>query len=87
MEGDSVQDMQHLADVASPSASKPASLPVLDSVSNYEKIQRIGEGTYGVVCKPPSSPIAEHCQHPALADRSCYPQTRPGTAAPARLWP
>ena len=27
------------------------SLPVRDSVSNYEKISRIGEGTYGVVCK------------------------------------
>lgn len=27
------------------------SLPVLDPVANYEKIKRIGEGTYGVVCK------------------------------------
>ena len=27
------------------------SLPVRDSVSNYEKISRIGEGTYGVVCE------------------------------------
>lgn len=26
-------------------------LPVRDAVSNYEKISRIGEGTYGVVCK------------------------------------
>lgn len=26
-------------------------LPVVDSVSDYEKIKRIGEGTYGVVCK------------------------------------
>ena len=26
-------------------------LPVLDPVANYEKIKRIGEGTYGVVCK------------------------------------
>lgn len=31
-------------------------LPVLDPVANYEKIKRIGEGTYGVVCK---------CQHEA----------------------
>jgi hypothetical protein len=53
MEG-SVRDMQHLADVASPSSSKPASLPVLESVSNYEKLQRIGEGTYGVVCESPT---------------------------------
>ena len=30
-------------------------LPVLDSVLNYEKINRIGEGTYGVVCESPSS--------------------------------
>ena len=26
-------------------------LPVKDSVGNYEKISRIGEGTYGVVCE------------------------------------
>ena len=26
-------------------------LPVRDAVSNYEKISRIGEGTYGVVCE------------------------------------
>ena len=25
-------------------------LPVLDDVNDYDKIQRIGEGTYGVVC-------------------------------------
>ena len=29
-------------------------LPVRDAVSNYEKISRIGEGTYGVVCKLPT---------------------------------
>ena len=52
MEG-SVKDMQHLGDVASPSWSNPASLPVLESVSKYEKLQRIGEGTYGVVCECP----------------------------------
>ena len=27
-------------------------LPVRDPVTNYEKIKRIGEGTYGVVCTP-----------------------------------
>lgn len=27
------------------------SLPVRDPVTNYEKIKRIGEGTYGVVCE------------------------------------
>lgn len=26
-------------------------LPVLDDVQDYDKIQRIGEGTYGVVCE------------------------------------
>ena len=26
-------------------------LPVLDSVQEYEKLHRIGEGTYGVVCE------------------------------------
>lgn len=29
------------------------SLPVLDSVTDYEKIERIGEGTFGVVCEWP----------------------------------
>lgn len=27
------------------------SLPVVDSVGEYEKIKRIGQGTYGVVCE------------------------------------
>ena len=26
-------------------------LPVLHPVTDYEKIKRVGEGTYGVVCK------------------------------------
>ena len=29
----------------------PSKLPVLDPVTAYEKIKRIGEGTYGVVCE------------------------------------
>lgn len=29
----------------------PTALPVRDPVTNYEKIKRIGEGTYGVVYK------------------------------------
>ncbi|GFR47517.1 hypothetical protein Agub_g9139, partial [Astrephomene gubernaculifera] len=32
-------------------ASQPSPLPVNDPVSNYEKLHRIGEGTYGVVYK------------------------------------
>ena len=35
-------------------------LPVRDSVSNYEKISRIGEGTYGVVCKTTSKALLCH---------------------------
>lgn len=31
------------------SAGNP--LPVRDPVTNFEKIKRIGEGTYGVVCE------------------------------------
>ena len=48
MEGTS---LEHLADLASPSQPANAGLPVIDSVSNYEKLKRIGEGTYGVVCE------------------------------------
>ena len=32
-------------------AAQTPPLPVVDPVSNYEKLHRIGEGTYGVVCK------------------------------------
>jgi hypothetical protein len=32
-------------------AAAAESLPVLDSVLDYEKIHRVGEGTYGVVYK------------------------------------
>ena len=33
-------------------SEQPASeLPVVDSVSDYEKLHHIGEGTYGVVCE------------------------------------
>lgn len=28
-----------------------AELPVLDPVGDYEKIKRIGEGTFGIVCE------------------------------------
>lgn len=31
--------------------SDDAVLPVLDAVSDYEKIKRIGEGTFGIVCE------------------------------------
>ena len=33
------------------SKAQLGSLPVFDDVQDYEKIKRIGEGTYGVVCK------------------------------------
>ena len=44
------------AAAASGAASAPADLadaelPVLDPVSDYEKIKRIGEGTFGIVCE------------------------------------
>ncbi len=35
-------------------------LPILDSVLNYEKINRIGEGTYGVVCELPENDTEKH---------------------------
>ena len=34
----------------SPSTSEPV-LPVVDAVTDFEKIKRIGEGTYGVCCE------------------------------------
>ena len=43
--------MEHLAELASPNQPAKTGLPVIDSVSNYEKLKRIGEGTYGVVCE------------------------------------
>lgn len=32
-------------------AQQEQALPVLHPVTDYEKIKRVGEGTYGVVCK------------------------------------
>ncbi len=66
-------------------SQQEAVLPVIDSVHNYEKIHRIGEGTYGVVCE---------CRHQhrsgctlAAASVVRWPmQTRPGTSGQARLW-
>lgn len=34
----------------SPGTSEPV-LPVVDAVTDFEKIKRIGEGTYGVCCE------------------------------------
>lgn len=36
---------------ASGVADEAELLPVLDSVTDYEKIKRIGEGTFGIVCE------------------------------------
>jgi len=48
-----------------PQPSLPESLPVRDPVTNYEKIKRIGEGTYGVVCEfctlPPALFFPHQC--------------------------
>ena len=38
-------------------------LPVLAPVADYEKIQRIGEGTYGVVCEPCPPSFIRLLQH------------------------
>lgn len=50
-----------------PSTSEPScSLPVVESVLRYEKLHRIGEGTYGVVCE------SWACTHQVLlASSSC----------------
>ena len=36
-----------------PESDTARPLPVLAAVADYEKIKRIGEGTYGVVCTRP----------------------------------
>ena len=54
--GASYSDFTHLHTLAIKMAAekRPASeLPVLDSVVDYEKLHRVGEGTYGVVCGSP----------------------------------
>ncbi len=54
---------------ARPTPSPPPqldALPIFDDVQDYEKIQRIGEGTYGVVCK------LHTAQHP----RARFPEGR-----------
>lgn len=37
--------------MSSAAAALISRLPVVDAVSDYEKLHRIGEGTYGVVCE------------------------------------
>ena len=76
-------------------------LPVRESVSNYEKISRIGEGTYGVVCKSIPSSLT-HCLSTCLLlqmqqavwknpehlsdDSHDVVQIRPETGTQARSW-
>ena len=59
-------------------AVEPPSLPVIDAVTDYEKIERIGEGTFGIVC---AWRHAHACQHTTQ-----LPQTRRGNAALGKLW-
>jgi hypothetical protein len=40
-------------------------LPVLDSVLDYEKLHRIGEGTYGVVYKGECAGLCSECMQPS----------------------
>ena len=56
-----MEGLEHLAELATSSQPASTGLPVIDSVSNYEKLKRIGEGTYGVVCE--SSQIGYHPAH------------------------
>jgi hypothetical protein len=64
-------------------------LPVRDPVANYEKIKRIGEGTYGVVCEfllvlsctIHLCKIGEHPSH-----YSWYLQTKPEIGPLGRSW-
>lgn len=75
-------------------ATSEEALPVLDPVQDYEKIKRIGEGTFGVVCesywgsgdaaaaRPPSGPCTVHQQAGAIPT----PQTRRATGGRGRLW-
>lgn len=47
----SAQAAKGSANIITPVSQPLASLPVFDSVAAYEKLHRIGEGTYGVVCE------------------------------------
>ena len=49
--GGSQQPQQQPGTPVEGGASPARTLPVFDSVASYEKVHRIGEGTYGVVCK------------------------------------
>jgi hypothetical protein len=52
---------------SAPADLADAELPVLDPVSDYEKIKRIGEGTFGIVCEwsvalgQPAAAVCRRC--------------------------
>ena len=62
-------------------------LPVLHPVTDYEKIKRVGEGTYGVVCKSSVVSYRLKCAFPVLLHISLtmLHQTKQGTGKQARL--
>lgn len=64
-------------------------LPVLHPVTDYEKIKRVGEGTYGVVCTAAMNvdqseyyTIVTSCD----AEEALVLQTRQGTGELVTLW-
>ena len=42
-------------------ASPTRTFPVVDPVADYERLGRVGEGTYGVVCEFPGSLVCRRC--------------------------
>ena len=46
-------------------------LPVLHPVTDYEKIKRVGEGTYGVVCKLAGACFEVTCPNFGCRKRTC----------------
>lgn len=62
-------------------------LPVLSPVTDYEKVKRVGEGTYGVVCKYTHATVflTTFFRSSPVGNSTCILQTRLGTEIPENM--